>query len=435
MHITKERDNQSNRTPRESSYKNVPGIMFTLNYLNKDSGQNEVKSFLVKQEYDQFVLYSLDNKKIKSIDKKITSVSSNSIDNLYLLIEKLGDMYELNFREYIDPKTLQTYLVRYNYQRYIESNGAYKWVPVNSVWGYTASETLDALSVGIENLDVLNDIITTSSLFKNGIYAQDHRTEEPIAQYIFGLTDPRKDYKVDISKFHGPIYAIDKTQIIKTSIQQEEINQQKEQVEQLNKFNTFLKENNLSPETSLDINQNIEKINDRLKRLTNDITYSQIEIDSITGEYRLITVKDMDNLIKNKLENANLPSNNFVRIQDNPTYTLNFIPFYISLQNETSGYTITKINNKWELLRFDSFNSYKQMYEYFISIKDIIPSNIRKSITNYLSDLFSNKEISAETANMYYQIFKQPELLGENLLILDEYVQNYLLERLKNNEC
>ena len=60
------------------------------------------------------------------------------------------------------------------------------------------------------------------------------------------------------------------------------------------------------------------------------------------------------------------------------------------------------------------------MYEYFISIKDIIPSN---------------KEISAETANMYYQIFKQPELLGENLLILDEYVQNYLLERLKNNEC
>lgn len=435
LHITKERDNQSNRTPRESSYKNVPGIMFTLNYLNKDSGQNEVKSFLVKQEYDQFVLYSLDNKKIKSIDKKITSVSSNSIDNLYLLIEKLGDMYELNFREYIDPKTLQTYLVRYNYQRYIESNGAYKWVPVNSVWGYTASETLDALSVGIENLDVLNDIITTSSLFKNGIYAQDHRTEEPIAQYIFGLTDPRKDYKVDISKFHGPIYAIDKTQIIKTSIQQEEINQQKEQVEQLNRFNTFLKENNLSPETSLDINQNIEKINDRLKRLTNDITYSQIEIDSITGEYRLITVKDMDNLIKNKLENANLPSNNFVRIQDNPTYTLNFIPFYISLQNETSGYTITKINNKWELLRFDSFNSYKQMYEYFISIKDIIPSNIRKSITNYLSDLFSNKEISAETANMYYQIFKQPELLGENLLILDEYVQNYLLERLKNNEC
>jgi hypothetical protein len=72
------------------------------------------------------LLYSLDNKKIKSIDKKITSVSSNSIDNLYLLIEKLGDMYELNFREYIDPKTLQTYLVRYNYQRYIESNGAYK---------------------------------------------------------------------------------------------------------------------------------------------------------------------------------------------------------------------------------------------------------------------------------------------------------------------
>jgi hypothetical protein len=126
LHITKERDNQSNRTPRESSYKNVPGIMFTLNYLNKDSGQNEVKSFLVKQEYDQFVLYSLDNKKIKSIDKKITSVSSNSIDNLYLLIEKLGDMYELNFREYIDPKTLQTYLVRYNYQQYIESNGAYK---------------------------------------------------------------------------------------------------------------------------------------------------------------------------------------------------------------------------------------------------------------------------------------------------------------------
>lgn len=177
-----------------------------------------------------------------------------------MLIEKLGDMYELNFREYIDPKTLQTYLVRYNYQRYIESNGAYKWVPVNSVWGYTASETLDALSVGIENLDVLNDIITTSSLFKNGIYAQDHRTEEPIAQYIFGLTDPRKDYKVDISKFHGPIYAIDKTQIIKTYIQQEEINQQKEQVEQLNKFNTFLKENNLSPETSLDINQNIEKL-------------------------------------------------------------------------------------------------------------------------------------------------------------------------------
>ena len=108
LHITKERDNQSNRTPKESSYKNVPGIMFTLNYLNKDSGQNEVKSFLVKQEYDQFVLYSLDNKKIKSIDKKITSVSSNSIDNLYLLIEKLGDMYELNFREYIDPKTLQT---------------------------------------------------------------------------------------------------------------------------------------------------------------------------------------------------------------------------------------------------------------------------------------------------------------------------------------
>lgn len=75
------------------------------------------------------------------------------------------------------------------------------------------------------------------------------------------------------------------------------------------------------------------------------------------------------------------------------------------------------------------------MYEYFISIKDIIPSNIRKSITNYLSDLFSNKEISAETVNMYYQTFKQPGLLSENLLTLDEYVQNYLLERLKNNEC
>ena len=60
----------------------------------------------------------------KAIDL-LKSLNKNN-EFLYLLIEKLGDMYELNFREYIDPKTLQTYLVRYNYQRYIESNGAYK---------------------------------------------------------------------------------------------------------------------------------------------------------------------------------------------------------------------------------------------------------------------------------------------------------------------
>jgi hypothetical protein len=126
LHITKERDTSSNRTPKENSYRRVPGIMFTLNYLNKDTGQNEIKSFLVKQEYDQFVLYSLDNKKVKSIDEKITSVSSNSIDNIYLLVEKIGNMYGLDFKEHIDPKTLQTYLAQHNYQKYIKSNGTYK---------------------------------------------------------------------------------------------------------------------------------------------------------------------------------------------------------------------------------------------------------------------------------------------------------------------
>ena len=35
-------------------------------------------------------------------------------------------MYGLDFKEHIDPKTLQTYLAQHNYQKYIESNGTYK---------------------------------------------------------------------------------------------------------------------------------------------------------------------------------------------------------------------------------------------------------------------------------------------------------------------
>ena len=73
---------------------------------------------------------------IKTSKFKITGIKTNYMHTsgrkTYIGITPIIDLKstpednELNFREYIDPKTLQTYLVRYNYQRYIESNGAYK---------------------------------------------------------------------------------------------------------------------------------------------------------------------------------------------------------------------------------------------------------------------------------------------------------------------
>lgn len=421
------------------TYKSIPSLMFTLNFLNKQTGLIESKSFLTKLEHNELVLYSLNDNKVKGINEKLTSVSGN-IDNIYTLIEYIGNLYNIDFKEYINPKTLQTYFVDYNYQKQVELNGTKQWETVNLVQQYSTLKMLVDVTKGITNLDILDDAVSKSDLFRNGIYVEDHKDKNPITSYIFKVTDPISNYKVDITKFYAPVFALDKSKIIKTLEQEKQIQIQKEKEDDLIKFNEFLRAHNLPETTNTDINQAIIDINTQLKINATDISYNQIEFDPIVKNYLLITINDNKNLIQNKLKEANIDNSNITTILTEGRRKIwNFIPFYISLQDKINGYALVKNNDKWDLIEFSSIREYKELYDYFSEIKANIPSSINKEIINYLNGLFLNKNITNNTANKYYQTISQyiteDNELKSTLEVLNNYVIKYLQARVQYHEC
>lgn len=423
------------QTSEISDYKTQRALMFTLEYTNNKTGLVEYPSYLVKSETENsrsvYTLYRLSNGNLKGIESKIVSVDPNP-NNIYKLIERIGADKGINLSGYIDPRIFKTYLVNYGYSKRTRDNNTVSWVPINVVYSVDANESVYRLTNGIDNLDILDNIFEKSTLFKNGIYVQDHKKDTPLATYIFPISDSKRNYKTDVTKFNGSIFTIDKSKIIKTSAQE---NLEDKELEIKNKYialNKFLRNNNL-PEVVKSPNKEIEEaisdLNLILKSQASDITYKQVIYNRDSDTFEIKVENDINNLIFNILNSKNIQFEGLSDVL--PNTTLNFISFYVTLQDNKVGYNLSKINGKWDLFEFKSIESYTKLSNYIKDNLDQLNTLLLNNTIDYITNLLANDNMQIEAASNYYELTKNNQILLE----LDNYVNDYLLDRLKNNEC
>ncbi len=347
----------------------------------------------------------------KDIDSTMPALLDleNNSDNIYKIIDWIGDTNNMVDGEIYNSFNLKTYFTSIGREKIM--------------WDVSPNRTIYLLTKSLVNADLLDKYFDNTEKFKNGIYVNDMRAEKPLSnnKYIFPLRDENVVLRTDVNKLIGSIFRLDNNQVDNSDIQ--------EVVEEINEISEILESENI--DTDISTASSIEEVNTVLKEESDKVFYPTI--DPINKEVKIVS--DIDNLIGNVLRKHNVEYDNIG--EKFTTNVLNFVPFYVSLNNfdsgvpsiKNEGYYMQKINGSYNLFKFNSIESYRNLYDYIIINKGLINSNL--DISNYVMGLLNNIEVSAEEAESYYNVINSNNMFNE----LDVLINNYLLDRLKNNEC
>lgn len=106
-----------------------------------------------------------------------------------------------------------------------------------------------------------------------------------------------------------------------------------------------------------------------------------------------------------------------------------FEPFFVSLQDKNYTYVLEKKNNVWNIRTFNIADAYIKFRDAMNSMSDIIVAN--PNLSKYITALILNQEVDKLTAESYWnEINSNTALIG-----LQQEVEEYLINKLKNNEC
>lgn len=406
------------KTDRSSSKTRVKGgikISLTLgerqNYLLLNEERNGD---------DVLVLYKISNEN-NTLSSEV-NVYPMEMRNVYEIIQKIYASPYVNLIDnYFDPRDIQISLVDYGYKK--QQNN--QWVDINQIYNVSSNQVVYSITKGIENLEVLDWILENSELFINGVYIQDVAQANPLGTFIYPLAKRSDSIYTDVKKFNGSTFIIDKSKIIPN------VNAESLMDERNDKLKEFLAKNNIPFDDSVDFTQEsfdnlLTNVNAYLKTNTITPNYHQIIYHPESDMFELKIEKDIENLIKNKLNSKNI---DYVNIQLIPLdITLNFIPFYVTLSDSSKiGFYLSN-DGTWNLYQFNSIDSYNNLLNYFNEHKDI-NYNIRR----YVNDLINNIDIDPNEASVYYITVNNTS--DPILIELNQKVNTYLLEKLKNNEC
>lgn len=109
--------------------------------------------------------------------------------------------------------------------------------------------------------------------------------------------------------------------------------------------------------------------------------------------------------------------------------TLEFVPFYVSLQDQISNYVAERKNGEWTIREFPVLNEYIELSSFINANSRLIKFN--KQVSTYINALLQNKEVNLTIAEDYWNVVSiDPAFNG-----IRQQVDKYLMSKLVNNEC
>lgn len=263
-------------------------------------------------------------------------------------------------------------------------------------------------------LSEINRLCKASPKFKQGIYARDIRTGD--INGVYRSTELGHSYITNIKSLIGNDFKIDSSKInvsadktIDTKV--------------LDRLNTQLAE--LGLDRVISDQSNIQStIDDINNQLLSEVKTPEFEILTLDGD-NIMTQKvhDFKPMIANEL---NIPLDSINISDENIS---EFIPFYVSLQDQTSNYVVEKKDGEWSIREFPIMNEYMELRSFVNANNNLIRFN--REVSRYIKDLLNNKEIDMLTAESYYNVVSIDSRFAQT----QQQVDKYLMSKLMNNEC
>ena len=272
---------------------------------------------------------------------------------------------------------------------------------------------------GFENfnqaqLNEIDRLCKESPKFKQGIYARDIRRGD--INGIYRSTDLGHSYITNTKTLIGNDFKIDGTKINKP-----DAIVKRNLIDRLNLQLSSLGFNRVISDVS-SIESTLEDIN---KEILNSATTSMLSLLHFDGEN---VVLREDNYTEYMIANYLKVPVNSITFPDVGTW--NFSPFYVSLQDQTNGYVVTKDENENISIReFPIIDEYVKLYTVLKENNDIIRDN--SDIIKYAKELVNGQEVDLITAKNYWNAISANPIYETVRRQIDEY----LMLKLINNEC
>ena len=299
-----------------------------------------------------------------------------------------------------------------------EINGDFKYqsgvATMNTIL-YKIVNRESVISINDGQIEQLKQLCLEAPEFKMGIYGRDviDTQVNPAGDYWYAIQG--HDYNTNIPMIIGNDYSIDLS-----AVNNEQAAEDKKVVESVNEQLQELKLNEVIV-TKDNIDTAIESINSEIASKVQSTEFDVVKVEgkAITTE----SVFDPKVMISNQL---NTPKETIHFYRDKIS---DFEPFFVSLQDKNYTYVLEKKNNVWNIRTFNIADAYIKFRDAMNSMSDIIVAN--PNLSKYITALILNQEVDKLTAESYWnEINSNTALIG-----LQKEVEEYLINKLKNNEC
>lgn len=299
-----------------------------------------------------------------------------------------------------------------------ETNGDFKYqsgvATMNTIL-YKIVNRESVISINDGQIEQLKQLCLEAPEFKMGIYGRDviDTQVNPAGDYWYAIQG--HDYNTNIPMIIGNDYSIDLS-----AVNNEQAAEDKKVVESVNEQLQELKLNEVIV-TKDNIDTAIESINSEIASKVRSTEFDVVKVEgkAITTE----SVFDPKVMISNQL---NTPKETIHFYRDKIS---DFEPFFVSLQDKNYTYVLEKKNNVWNIRTFNIADAYIKFRDAMNSMSDIIVAN--PNLSKYITALILNQEVDKLTAESYWnEINSNTALIG-----LQQEVEEYLINKLKNNEC
>lgn len=333
------------------------------------------------------------------------------------------------------------------------------------------NETIYKLFRKVRNIDDIVRLIKNSGYFKEGFF-----TNDVAGSYYQHMNDTRSglrrvkesenahgqtingNYTTDV-EFEGSIFSVN-LDLLDDNYKDDTPNDIQNYDEDLLLIKEFLKENNINYRIpvvyeSKDLSKSnrdqftelIEDINNVLKNTATDFKYPQLSnswIGTDPNTTRLANlhidyIESPINLINNLLRSIGVFDSSFNNNLKSTGKNRNIYTFSVTLSNnQIQNYIMRKQGTKWDIHEFLSWNSYNNALN-IINSTFALQSQLNTPLDGQQVILDYFNSIQDDVVD--YSIAEAYEILMERHGNEDAYKQirdsinNYLLERLKNNEC
>lgn len=282
-----------------------------------------------------------------------------------------------------------------------------------------------------KEIELINKKCQNLKWFKQGIYAHDELVGPLKNTQFWGTTDPQgKIYETDLAEFYGANYEL-------FFDEYEEISEEsKEENQLINSLNEQLKSFGIKDRviSSIDtIESVLETINSEVrKQVRKPEEYVFYKYDPETQSIEQFKAKDIKSLITNLTRiTGNFETNLEEKLNNNYRKDWKFIPFSLSLSNDSQTKVLINTENGWEIKDYSSelYNSYYDLY-------NSCNARLSGNVSQYVNKLLNNQEVTPKESRNYIKGLqsKNGEIQNQYKQLV-ERVNNFLINKLTNGEC